>query len=258
MQLTNEALCALIRQGRTEYVAALIEQNRGLIHKIANRYAPMVRGQFSGCDYDDLVQAVSMGFFRAATAFDPAACKYSTAAIKRATGEIWRLLGLYSRDGVTGSNRPERHGAVIALDEPLTDADGTEQEETRGDLIADPAAADPAERAAERDYVLSEQVEAALSAIPAAQAALIRLHMIRRFPLRAAAARLGMTVEAAQKEKRRALDRLRRDYKLYALIAGADYDSLAYRHKGVAAFNTTWSSTVEDAVMIAERRRGSR
>ena len=255
--MTNEELCVQIRQGHTELYGELLRQNRGLVFMLVRRYTPFVKAQFAGADAEDLKQAARMGLFLAAMAYDPSfGCSYATAAVKLATREIWRLLGLYSRDGVTGSNRPERHGNVAALDEPLTGADGEEQDETRGDLVADPSAVLPAEYAAEHDFTVSARVEEALADLTEQEAALIRLMMLRGLPLRKAASRLGLTVAEAQKEKRRALDRLRRDHKLAAaLLDGVDYDGIAYRHKGVAAFNTTWSSTVEDAVLIAERRR---
>lgn len=256
---TNEELCALIRDGHTELYEDLLRQNRGLVFMLVRRYTPFVKAQFAGADAEDLKQAARMGLFLAAMAYDPSfGCSYATAAVKLATREIWRLLGLYSRDGVTGSNRPERHGSVAALDEPLTGADGEEQDETRGDLVTDPSAVLPAEYAAEHDFTVSARVEEALADLTEQEAALIRLMMLRGLPLRKAASRLGLTVAEAQKEKRRALDRLRRDHKLAAaLLDGVDYDGIAYRHKGVTAFNSTWSSIVEDAVLLAERRRGS-
>ncbi len=90
----EQALAYQIRQGgaigetaRTRF----IEANRGLVYKVAARYASA--GKERGIDYDDLVQEGSIGLMRAVSKFKPElGYKFSTMAIWWIRQAITRAL----------------------------------------------------------------------------------------------------------------------------------------------------------------------
>ena len=92
----------------------LAEENLGLVHACANRF----RGR--GAEYEDLVQAGSVGLVKAAGGYDPAlGYRFSTYAVPAILGEMKRLF----RDGGSvklGRAAKQRSCELLRLQETLT------------------------------------------------------------------------------------------------------------------------------------------
>ena len=72
--LTNEQLCALAQAGDEQAVSLLIKANLPFVRKIANQIVgnPVRQEHLSACGvgFDDLVQAGSIGLWRAIDGYD--------------------------------------------------------------------------------------------------------------------------------------------------------------------------------------------
>ena len=70
--LSNEELCALAQDGNIEAQGLLLENNKGLIRKIANEVSILegLEFRYTGLDCHDLGQAGGMGLLRAIKSFD--------------------------------------------------------------------------------------------------------------------------------------------------------------------------------------------
>lgn len=133
--------------------------------------------------------------------------------------------------GLKGRNRVE-HYQKISLYTPIG---GDDEDLTLADTLADdtlPGMTDAIELTE-----LQEDVRAAVDRLPPAQAEIVRLHDLQGIPLH----KIGTTY--TRQAHRIAMDHLRKDYHLRA---DAPYYT---RHKGLSAFNTSFSSEVEDAVI---------
>lgn len=133
--------------------------------------------------------------------------------------------------GLKGRNRVE-HYQKISLYTPIG---GDDEDLTLADTLADdtlPGMTDAIELTE-----LQEDVRAAVDRLPPAQAEIVRLHDLQGIPLH----KIGTTY--TRQAHRIAMDHLRKDYHLRA------YAPYYTRHKGLSAFNTSFSSEVEDAVI---------
>jgi len=159
---TNELLCALAQAGDEQARSILIENNIPFIRGKAEQFAksPSRAELFSACGIgvDDLIQAGSIGLWRAIAGFDPSRENnfrtYATSAIEHAMTDLVRQ---YGRDAVwrlrTDQAQPQQ---IVYLDKPLKDDDA---EETVGDLIVSPYAKLPEQLCIERE-TLAELREA--------------------------------------------------------------------------------------------------
>ena len=101
--LTNEQLCVLAQAGDEQAQSQLIENNTPFIQQTANRLIenPLRKERFSSCgiDLDDLVQAGSIGLWKAINGYDLSSgnrfLTYAAPAIKRAMSDLIRQ---YSQD----------------------------------------------------------------------------------------------------------------------------------------------------------------
>lgn len=103
--LTNEQLCVLAQAGDKQAQSRLIESNIRFIQQTANQFfaSPLRKDQLSSCgiEANDLVQAGSIGLWRAINGYDFSSgnkfLTYAAPAIKRAMSDLIRL---YSQDAV--------------------------------------------------------------------------------------------------------------------------------------------------------------
>lgn len=181
--MTNEQLIEAYRSGDKAALEQLIMQNKGLIAKLANKYMPM----YKGGDYDDLMQEGSIGLMRAVETYDQSKGKFSTYAF------LW----------IQHAMLKAMRGQVdtISLDETIADDSDT----TLGDMLCDG-----------NDF--TEQVDDSLTADNlwfAIQRELTDLQFkifalsVYDYPIAHIAARLGIPLNLAKKEKRHALYKLR-------------------------------------------------
>lgn len=246
--MTNEEICNRIQNGEIALFDDLLEKNRRFIHWMVYKYHRIIRDRYIGVDEEDLEQCVKMALFRAVGAFDPDRGKtficFATWLAKR---EIYSLIGL--RNGV--SNRPELNAVTVSKDEPLVPQDD-ESDARREDLIEDLNALKPEEVTIR--HLIDERVREIVDELPESEAEVIRLHQLKQLPLKIAAGEMEISEKQARQIYRRGISRLFRNQKLKQLLD--EYEPLAYRHKGLAAFRTSRTSVVEDAVIKLEQLRG--
>jgi RNA polymerase primary sigma factor len=153
-------LARRIQRGDPAAKDELVIANLGLVRALARRY----RG--SGMPFEDLVQEGSVGLIRAAEKFDHRrGVKFSTYAAWWIRGAMRDAIGRSSLIRVPAGADPElaavRRAAqpVASLDAPIGEA-----MTPLGELVADPGAVDPAERAIE--HAAQDGVVALLALLP--------------------------------------------------------------------------------------------
>ena len=160
--LTNEQLCALAQAGDEQAVSLLIKANLPFVRKIANQIVgnPVRQEHLSACGvgFDDLVQAGSIGLWRAIDGYRPFEevqfLTYAAPAVKRSMSDLIRQ---YSRDTVWQLRHDKANAwKIIYLDEDLDDTVET--------LISSPCAKLP-----EQIYIEQEtaaELHEAMDALP--------------------------------------------------------------------------------------------
>ena len=160
--LTNEQLCKLAQAGDKQAVSLLIEANLPFVRKVANQIVgnPVRQEHLSACGvgFDDLVQAGSIGLWRAIDGYRPFEevqfLTYAAPAVKRSMSDLIRQ---YSRDTVWQLRHDKANAwKIIYLDEALDDTVET--------LISSPCAKLP-----EQIYIEQEtaaELHEAMDALP--------------------------------------------------------------------------------------------
>lgn len=233
--MTNEELCERIQAGETEPLAQLLEQNKGMIHKLARRYLPYIvrRG---GAEYDDLVQTAALGMIASVDRWESARgsfLPFSVLYMRRALREL---------AGIASSKRGlESKAILLPLDEPIEQ--GNPDSGHLSETVADENAVDPVEACAAADAITC--VRAAVQRLPPApQDAITRIYFNgERWP----------TDSAARRAVEKGIRLLRQDRRIRALREQSI--AACYRNKSVRGFATSWSSSVEDAVLRREQCR---
>lgn len=233
--MSNEELCERIQSGEHDLMEQLVNQNIGMVHKTARRYISAVR-RYGGADYDDLEQAAVLGLLEAVEKWDAARGSFLNIACYYMATSLRSMLGI-----LTSKRMVEHETQPASFDAPTNEDTDT----SLHDLIADRTAEDPAEAACRADE--QEAVRAAVAQLQEDERDLIQRvyfggeHRPRDWATRK---RLEAGLRALRKNKR-----LRSLYD--------DVVSSAYRRKGISSFNSTWSSVVEDAVLLMELRHGN-
>ena len=164
--LTNEQLCALAQAGDEQAVSLLIKANLPFVRKIANQIVgnPVRQEHLFACGvgFDDLVQAGSIGLWRAIGSYDlSSGVKFLTYAAPAAKCSMSDLIRQYSRNTVWQLRHDKANAwKIIYLDEDLDDAG----EDTVECLIASPNVKSP-----ERIYIEREtaaELHEAMDALP--------------------------------------------------------------------------------------------
>ena len=210
------------------------EQNVKLAHYWACRYswAAQIRNDI---DLEDLQQAALLGIIQARNAYQDEKGGFVTLAGYYARNEIRDLLGIRN-----GKLPP----VLESLDEPLND----ETEDTRLDLIADDSIPDADAGLLEAEK--RQAVRDAVNRLKKDQRAVIDCRFFQGMTHKQTAeaakippSRLGSVLRSAQTN-------LRRDRLLRALLDDCTQYML---HVGIARFNTTMTSAVEELVIRRER-----
>ena len=154
--LTNEQLCALAQAGDTGAVETLVKRNRPYIQKIAKKLTsnPIRAEQLASCgiSQDDLVQAGSIGLWKAISGYDPVnGSEFLTYANRIIRSHMSDLIRQYSQDAVWRLRTNQAHPwQIVYLDKPL---DGTD-EDTTETLVASPYGKLPEQICIERETVV--------------------------------------------------------------------------------------------------------
>jgi RNA polymerase sigma factor (sigma-70 family) len=235
---TNEHIVERIQAGDAEAIGILWTANERLVAYIANRYHVILAGR-RDCDFDDLMQAGFIGMHRAAGEYSPdKGAKFSTYAIFHLKREMRRALG------ILGEKRDPIHNAA-PLDAPILD-DGHEAVNLIDTLVS------PEDDVTiERDE-LQSAVRAAVGRMKhkAARSAIESYYFEGVTESQQAEAE-GVSRALIDSRLSRGYRELYNDPELHRWAVDYEYTNL-YRHKGVQAFNTSFSSVVEDIVLQAE------
>jgi len=228
-----QKLVLAARNGDPDAMTALWEAVKRLAFRIANQYqnAAAVRG---GADGDDLAQCAALGVMEALRGYDPDKGAFTTYLAYHVRNACRACLGMISNPDML---------PTVSLDAPIS---ADTEDLTLADTIPDESAAlalESAEDALENQQ-LRARINAALNSLPDDIAITIRLHDLDGMSLQEAADRQGIHRNTAQTRRRTGFNCLRKRQDL------REWHSPNYhRHKGLAAFKTSWSSVVEDEVI---------
>lgn len=240
----NEHIVGRIQAGDTEALATLWTMNTGLVAYVAKRYIGLL-GERGDCDYDDLMQAGFLGLYQAATKYAPdRGAKFSTYAVFHIMREMRRALGILTEKHDTSVN-------AISLDAPLyKDSDNI----TILNTLAVPG---EEENPIEREE-LCAAVRAAVARMKhgAARRTVEAYHFEGMSEAQQAEAE-GVSEQSISNRLYRGYRELYNDPELQRWAVDYTYTNL-YRTKGIRAFNTSFSSVVEDIVIQAEEQKSKR
>ena len=164
--LTNEQLCKLTQAGDKQAVSLLIEANLPFVRKVANQIVgnPVRQEHLSACGvgFDDLVQAGSIGLWRAIDGYrqfeEVQFLTYAAPAVKRSMSDLIRQ---YSRDTVWQLRHDKANAwKIIYLDEDLDDT----EDDTVETLISSPRAKLPEQIYIEQE--MAAELHEAMDALP--------------------------------------------------------------------------------------------
>ncbi len=215
----------------------LLKMYKGLLWKIANRYAPTA-SKYAWIDADDLYQIASLALLKAQEQFDPKGeFTFMTVAFNQMKWDIFRALKI--RWNPDGSIKVEP--VPLSLDEPVS-KDG---DDTRGELI--PGNDPPLDELMEIDEVVS-RVWAAVRSLPKDQEDIIRkIYLDDPGQTRKEIAEeKGTTGQSIANTERKAFKDLRRKLQ--------DYEEFRPRHIGLREFNTLWMTEQEQYVLTREKQ----
>lgn len=228
----------------------LYAQNRGLLHKLAQRWRDACERD-RAVSVEDLEQASFFGLVKAAQTYDATAGK---AWPSWAAWFIFREFesALCLRQGMA----MQPHTGAFALDAPLPseDADGA----TYGDMLEDESAPDAAAEAIRGE--VCREVRAAVERLgDAEQRQVIRLHDLEGMSYIETAEALEISEGHVRTLRHSAHNALRKDKRLKALRDEEYLDDYTrfYAHKGVAAFERDLTSVTEGAALwrVEQRER---
>lgn len=237
--MTNEELVSVIRAGAQEKSLELLEQNAGIMRRVALRYWPIAQRN-RGADFDDLLQAAALGLLAAVDAWDEDRGKFLTVAVFYMQKELCALLGLRGRE------RLENAAPPVSLFSPVDPSE--EEGDCLAEFIPDAAAVDPQERAEQAD--MQRIVREGVGLLDPLPRAVICARALERRPWAQLAEETGCTAEAMRRAEREGLKQLRRNRKLLDLWR--EYGAACWGHVGVQSFSTTWTSATEGAVLRRE------
>ncbi len=240
-----QELVLAARNGAPDAMTALWEAVKRLAFRIANQYRNAA-ALCSGVDTDDLAQCAALGVMEALRGYTPDKGAFTTYLEYHVHNACRECLGLKGRER-------REHYSSVSLDTPIG---GDAQDLTIGDTIPDEYAALAFEDAenAHDNQLLRKALDTALDRLPYGMRDTIRLHDLDGLTLQEAADRQGVHRNTAQQWRRTGFNRLRKRQDLRSL-----YIPNYHRHKGLAAFKSSWSSVVEDiAIKNVESERRNR
>ena len=199
---------------------------------IALRYLPMARRN-GGVSAEDLCQCAALGVLEAIRGYRAEKGAFLTWCAFFIRRQCRKALGL------TGRPRLE-HYHRTSLDAPLSPE---EDSLTLLDCLPDAQAAEPFDAVKERCWreTLRRDITEALDRLAGQDGYIIRRHDLEGAGMSTIGAELGWEVPRVQQRRKTAMAHMRKNRVLRQL-----YQPNYWRHKGVAAFNSTFSSVVED------------
>lgn len=238
--MSNEELAMAIQAGNQALIPELWQQVRRLCFRIIRRYDTWTQSN-AAVSAEDLEQEALLAVVDAVEHFDPDKGKFVTILGFYVQKHCQTALSLLTRGG------KREHYEALSIYAPLPEL----PELTLVDVLEDSNAPDISE-ALELDEMRRE-VREAIDALPDHWALVIRQHYLHEESMAEIGRKQGLSRERIRQIKISAFRQLKRNHTLMQYV-----DAGAYRHKGVSAFNTTRTSTVEDTVMRLETLRQGR
>jgi RNA polymerase sigma factor (sigma-70 family) len=224
-----QELIDTIRGGDTTRLGELFDRNQGMIYKLAQRYL----GIDNAVTLDDLVQCGFLGLCSAVDAWDPERGAWSTITYQYVRKAMRAAVGLHG-------TRTRAHNMAVSLDEPLPG----DEDSSRLDTLADESLPDADAGILEDER--AEAVRAAVDRLEADRAEAVRLHDLQNMTYEQAGRCMSITIQQAHNLRACALRDLARDWRLKKAL---DEETRFHAHKGVTAFLSDWTSSVEEAAM---------
>ena len=243
---TNEALAAQAKAGDREALAALWEQNRGLLRIMFSRLAAACRERMdaAGVTIEDLEQEGYFAVAKAAKLYDPSAgTKFSTFLFYPVKNAFACAVGLR-----TERQRQEPLCRCDSLDVPLYAEDNGSA--TRGDTVPDDAAEQAFTDADECLYTaqLHSALDDALALLDERQAVVLRGRFYEGRTLESLAVQLGISRERVRQTESKAIramrfPRIQRKLEAYRenILANSSYHGTgftAWKERGSVEENT--------------------
>lgn len=239
--MTNEELAVLAKTDQ----AALMElwkQNKGITHKVINRYRGFL-DRNCAFDYEDLEQIAFEAFQEAVARFDESRGPFLHIFKLCLSNKIRRGLGIERKKSI------ENIVWLLPFDTPAPGGDDGSL--TLADKLKDWDAVDP-EEAALLDGMRAD-VRKAVERLPVKQSDIVKGYYFDGSTLRESADKVGVSPEWARHLLQRARRKLSRDPVL------REYRPNYYRTKSVSKFLSSWSSvTEEEALRKIEWERHNR
>lgn len=234
-----------VRRGDAQAMEDLFTRNRGLLYKLSQRYRTACQRDRATSE-EDLIQAGYLGLVEAARAWDSERGAWSTAAVMYVKKNMREAVGLHSK-------RIRAEHDAVSLEEPVSGGDDT----ARVDLLEDSTAQPVEESVILQD--LQHRVREAVQALDDPQMRyVVEKHDLEGLSYLSIGSDMGFTHNQVRQLGDKAWRRLKSDRRMRALALAysLDQDTRFHAHKGLRAFNSTWSSVVEDAVLWRNDKAG--
>lgn len=210
--MTNEQLAAQAKQGDRAALAALWEQNAGLLAVLFRRLYVRAgaRTAQAGVAWADVEQCFFLAIVQAVQVYEPQRGTLFTSVLGYAVKTVFfELIGCR-----TEREKREPLNCACSLDEPVTGEDGSET--PRGELTPDSAAEQAFENAERRVYCeqLRHALDEEIARLPPIQQEAARSRFYENLTLAQTGERLHSSAEYARRQVDRALFLLKRSARL--------------------------------------------
>lgn len=245
--MTNEEIVARIQNGEAGLLDMLLEQNRGIIWRVAMRYRYQAERN-RGLDGEDLLQAARLGMVEAVPFWDAERGMFLTVATLYMRKSIRGALGIR-----TAKERIENVAPPASLSAPVGEDNS---DSTLGDCIADPNAIDPQLAAEEAlmDEFTRRTVREAVEGLPEPQRSVVWGYYLEGRTVLTMAEQIGLDPDNIRTIQRKGVRHLGRNRALCLLWA--EYEAVPYWHQTLAEWKNNHTSAVEAAAMKREELLG--
>lgn len=210
--MTNEQLASQAKQGDRTALAALWEQNQGLLAMLFRRLYVRAgaRTAQAGVAWADVEQCFFLAIVQAVQVYEPQRGTLFTSVLGYAVKTVFfELIGCR-----TEREKREPLNCACSLDEPVTSEDGSET--PRGELTPDSTAEWEFENAEQRVYreQLRRALDTEIAKLSPIQQAAVRARFYDGLTLAQTGERLSISTDYARRQTRRALFLLGRSARL--------------------------------------------
>lgn len=248
---TNEELAAQAKTGDRTALAALWEQNTGLLAMLFRRLYVRagVRTAQAGVAWEDVEQCFFLAIVQAVEVYEPERGTLFTSVLGFAVKCVFFELIGYR----TERTKREPLNCACSLDEPVTGEDGSET--PRGELTPDSTAEQAFEGAERRVYCeqLRRALDTEIARLSPIQQAAVRARFYENLTLSQTGERLHSSAEYARRQVDRALFLLRRSARLARFRERMICEG-AYHGTGWQAWK--YGGSVEERILLKLEERG--